>query len=699
MKKLFLLLFMLTGLYGYSQITPLDKSVSIPAVVSGKTYRKTGDTLTSKLNTTFKGTLVQARQNADGYNTVVISDYGGGTFYYDASDSTSIDNTGTVFVTQRGARFKRVYDGDINVLWFGAKGNGLANNAAAFQLALNNAQNGIYIPKCDSFYNINDTVIVPFGISMSGPGKVERTMPLSKNTWLFKLKGNNRIENLNYDGGSNILSELGNLPLSMKDFIVDSFGNVIFKDNIFKNSCGSFISVINPYSFSNVSILNNVFNGQRDHAIYLQGGNVNQGKGLAIIEGIDITNNTFLDDGTIRNHVIKLKNIKNVIVTRNSFRIASRAIVIDGSLDNSLLTSLPDSNITVSYNTGYCYEFVTCIVGELMGSGSKNIHVGINIVANNIRCVYYAVGSAYPPTSTIKYYGNLENISITNNFFTCRLGVLFNGNPLYGGIKKALISDNDFHIVSPGNSVLSFFNYFNTIDFVNNTVYFDTLAADKAILNTTSIVDNQSPFISNQNGRINIKNNKLYNANSLVIERPVKNTYLTSLNFNGYFSGNQIINKNQQTRFFNLTSSSLSVNTNRFTTDNSNVIVSDKVMPNILQMADSNSTSFAKNFVVMRRIQRNNSSALQTTPLILSVTSSIDFGSIPANSELVAPVTITLTGATTGDEVTVQATSNNAVIDYKAFVTSANTITVYAVNFTTAAINPPSQSFKFVIIR
>lgn len=44
----------------------------------------------------------------------------GGTFYLDAADKTSPDNEGTVIVDQLARRWKRIYNGAANPLWFGA---------------------------------------------------------------------------------------------------------------------------------------------------------------------------------------------------------------------------------------------------------------------------------------------------------------------------------------------------------------------------------------------------------------------------------------------------------------------------------------------------------------------------------------------------------------------------------------------------
>lgn len=52
-------------------------------------------------------------------------DGGGGLFYWDGLDTTSFPNEGTIFLSsnQTDGRWKRIYSGAINVLWFGVKNN------------------------------------------------------------------------------------------------------------------------------------------------------------------------------------------------------------------------------------------------------------------------------------------------------------------------------------------------------------------------------------------------------------------------------------------------------------------------------------------------------------------------------------------------------------------------------------------------
>lgn len=84
------------------------------------------------------------RTYAGSASSVFISGYSGATtpsgiaghFTVDSSDTTSLDNGGTVIVDGTGRRWKRQYDGAINAAWFGAVA-GSADSYAGLQAALN----------------------------------------------------------------------------------------------------------------------------------------------------------------------------------------------------------------------------------------------------------------------------------------------------------------------------------------------------------------------------------------------------------------------------------------------------------------------------------------------------------------------------------------------------------------------------------
>lgn len=96
---------------------------------AGSTYGKGGPTTRSTVDPEcccIRTTIAELRAASPGADVVCwISDPGQeGVFYPDDSDVTSADNGGTILVDGSGRRWKRLYDGSVQVNWFGAKNDG-----------------------------------------------------------------------------------------------------------------------------------------------------------------------------------------------------------------------------------------------------------------------------------------------------------------------------------------------------------------------------------------------------------------------------------------------------------------------------------------------------------------------------------------------------------------------------------------------
>ena len=99
----------------------------------------------------------------------IKGDGGGGTFYWDAT-STEADNGGTIIQATGIAtgRWKRIFNGNVSVKWFGAKGDGIVNDTVAIQ-------------KCLALTNVGK-IIFP-------KGTYKVTSALSLNIWQYDIIG------------------------------------------------------------------------------------------------------------------------------------------------------------------------------------------------------------------------------------------------------------------------------------------------------------------------------------------------------------------------------------------------------------------------------------------------------------------------------------------------------------------------------
>lgn len=104
-----------------------------------------------------------------------------GTFLYDSSDTTSADNAGTIIVASDGKRWKRVYSGAVNVLWFGAVGSGSTDNLSIINsvISLVNAAGGgeVYIPA--GTYTVSNTITMLPNVRLYGAGPISTILKSS----------------------------------------------------------------------------------------------------------------------------------------------------------------------------------------------------------------------------------------------------------------------------------------------------------------------------------------------------------------------------------------------------------------------------------------------------------------------------------------------------------------------------------------
>jgi hypothetical protein len=129
-----------------------------------------------------------------------------GFFQYDETDVTSADNGGTIIVGADGRRWKRVYSGKINVKWFGAVGDGVADDTFAIQNCFDYAlslqsqtftggSGGVRIFFPRGIYNVSGLSLAPVSgivsISLFGEGRNTELIYTGTNGTCLDIKSNN----------------------------------------------------------------------------------------------------------------------------------------------------------------------------------------------------------------------------------------------------------------------------------------------------------------------------------------------------------------------------------------------------------------------------------------------------------------------------------------------------------------------------
>lgn len=80
-----------------------------------------------------------------------------------------------------------------------------------------------------------------------------------------------------------------------------------------------------------------------------------------------------------------------------------------------------------------------------------------------------------------------------------------------------------------------------------------------------------------------------------------------------------------------------------------------------------------------------------------NVTATLDFGATAAQTQ--SALTVTVTGARVGDAVQVVPLADVSGVIFAGVVTAANTVTVYAKNFSAGSVNPASQLYRIIVLQ
>ncbi len=180
-------------------------------------------------------TALRAYSYTPGNETVFVQGYlaigdgGEGHFYWD-SLKTDADNDGTIIKVNTVAtgRWRRLYDGKLNVKWFGAKGDGVSDDTNSIQHAINTSSGlsqTLYMPsgsyriasytESEAYiYGGGEPVITSFGLIINGDISLElgkscsllfdAPSPGGNQYGGIQFKGNTKITGLGTDSNAGV---------------------------------------------------------------------------------------------------------------------------------------------------------------------------------------------------------------------------------------------------------------------------------------------------------------------------------------------------------------------------------------------------------------------------------------------------------------------------------------------------------------
>jgi len=191
-----------TGTIGFNPSTPGAPPFSVASAV--KVNNLNADLLDGLDSTNFLlksehclNNIAELKARAAGFALCVTvlgyhapGDGGGGLFYWDTA-TTEADNGGTILAPASNpptGRWKRPFDGVLNVKWFGAVGDGTTNDHAAIQSAINTApaRGVVNLAPPPQFYRIAAALTLDKALTLMGEhSEIRQVTP---NTPLLRVR-------------------------------------------------------------------------------------------------------------------------------------------------------------------------------------------------------------------------------------------------------------------------------------------------------------------------------------------------------------------------------------------------------------------------------------------------------------------------------------------------------------------------------
>lgn len=170
-------------------------------------------------------------------------DGGGGVYWYDSSDITSVDNSGTVIVATDLGRWKLIFQGAISVKQFGAKGDGVTDDTVAIQKAVDTViaqfSESIKLLFPQGEYVVSASILINGKIDIEGFGQIDEGTVIkasaSLNAPIFDVSARCEITSISFKGtfdvtktGQNCIRLRTANSISLKEcFFQNAYDNLV----------------------------------------------------------------------------------------------------------------------------------------------------------------------------------------------------------------------------------------------------------------------------------------------------------------------------------------------------------------------------------------------------------------------------------------------------------------------------------------
>jgi hypothetical protein len=383
------------------------------------------------------------------------------------------------------AGFARLFEGAVNVKWFGVKGNGVVDDTKSLRKTVD-SYNNVYAENCT--INITST-IAKNGIFVLTCDNAIFKMT-SESTVLFDLSYSTFIDvhgGTFVGNGSDFINSSSSNAIA---FLIEGASNVTFTNNTFNyftyTSCRAFVDPVSHFKFigNRVTSISDTLNStDRNNAGIvvkidigtIQNNTINKcSQGLIVAEfskDVIITQN-HIHDTYVEHGMYIDTGVSNILISNNIISNAKRnAIKVQHYTDDV------SENITVSDNTistssvenGILVSVITTTIGYI-----KNITIKGNTISNVQNGIY--CGSQSSKIRNVTVAGN--NISTCNAFgmqlFGIEIGAIQNNiinscgqTGVYeSGGSELSIKDNT--VISYGLDASISTNYLKSGIFINN---------------------------------------------------------------------------------------------------------------------------------------------------------------------------------------------------------------------------------------